>query len=138
MILWDIQGHWGVPQDIGICLKILGNSTFERFMIFGIFNLGTLGDASGHWNMPKNIGKFNFREIWDIQLKILIWIWFQILRNSTFERFMIFGIFNLGTLGDASGHWNMPKNIGKFNFREIRDIQLKILNLSKVLLLLYY
>ncbi len=67
VILWDIQGHWGVPQDIGICLKILGNSTFKRFMIFGIFNLGTLGDASGHWNMPKNIGKFNFPEIRDIQ-----------------------------------------------------------------------
>ena len=31
----------------------------------------------------------------------------------------IFRIFNLGTLGKASGHWNMPKDIGKFKFLDI-------------------
>ena len=51
-------------QDIGICLRILGYSTFE---IFGILNPETLGEGSGHWNMPKDIGKFNFQEIRDIQ-----------------------------------------------------------------------
>ena len=76
--------------------------------------------------MPKDIGKFNFREIRDIQdirdfqdfqlnrdigrcLRV-IGICPRILGNSTFERFRIFRIGDIGTLGDASGHWhcNMP------------------------------
>ena len=29
----------------------------------------------------------------------------------------------MGTLGDAIGHLNMPKDIGKLNFRDFRDIR---------------
>ena len=59
-----------MTQDIAICLRILGYSTFKRFGIFGIFgifNSETLGDDSGHCNMPKDIGIFNFQEIREIR-----------------------------------------------------------------------
>ena len=32
-------------------------------------------------------------------------------------------ILDLETLGDALGHLNMPKDIGKLDFRDFRDIQ---------------
>ena len=32
-------------------------------------------------------------------------------------------ILDLETLGDALGHLNMPKDIGKLDFRDIRDIR---------------
>ena len=37
--------------------------------------------------------------------------------------FGIFGILDWGTLGDALGHLNMPKDIGKLDFRDFRDIR---------------
>ena len=32
-------------------------------------------------------------------------------------------ILDLETLGDALGHLNMPKDIGKLDFRDFRDIR---------------
>ena len=54
--------------------------------------------------------------LWDI------WICLRILENWIFETFGIFGIFrilvilDLETLGDALGHLDMPKDIGKLDF----------------------
>ena len=40
-----------MPKDIWICLRILGNSIFENFGMFGIFGILDLG----HWEMPLDI-----------------------------------------------------------------------------------
>ena len=68
-------------------------SIFVRILIFGTVQICTVLNIKKDFRiLADKLGKFN-KNLWIFRI---VWI---------------FGILNLGTLGEASGHWNMPKDI---------------------------